>query len=304
MGCVGGAESATVAASSGSLSSGGIVIPPASGWGDTGVTSTLNADGSVSWCCTTWIVPLPVAAGDVIGTVSVPVRDNGPNNGFSTGGNTVVVFVGTPSSDGSTFNALLYATTSGAGDLATVTLTFATPHVVVAGENLQIRLKAQTPGIFGPTPATHVSWAGAAIAAGPTPQTVETYSIGFAIPGPGVQLFPGSAFTAPSLALGTSTASSNLPMRIAAGRMLVGWSVRFIKNSSTGTISARLWRATTGSGAAIQIGSIQQLIGQGAGSIGASGLTDPTPPNASYFIEVQGGGSAGDYVMDYQDTMQ
>lgn len=157
-GC-GGAPSEQTTASE-VLTSAGTVVSPGTGWGDTGVTGTTRADGSVDWCCTSWIVPLPVAAGDAVGTVTVSVRDNGPDNGFplSADRNSITAMVGTPSGTG--FNALQFATTAANGDVQSVTLTFNPPHIVAQGENLQFRVRAQYPASWPPVPAIHTSWVG------------------------------------------------------------------------------------------------------------------------------------------------
>ena len=68
-------------------------IAPTSGFGDPGTTTTIDASGNVNWVGGAWYVPLGLQAGDVVGSVSVVVRDNGASNGHSSDGNNVIALL-------------------------------------------------------------------------------------------------------------------------------------------------------------------------------------------------------------------
>lgn len=199
-------------AASATLTTDGTVVLPGIGWGDTGVSGTPRADGSVDWCCTSWIVPLPVAAGDTVGTVTVNVRDNGPGDGFPAlaDRNSITAMVGTPSADGSNFNALQFATTAANGNTQSIMLTFSPAHVVAAGENLQFRVRAQFPASWPPVPATRPSWVGPvtvkAAAPGGGPRIITAATVNIPVtPGPGRADGPSLGFTSTNWGVNTST---------------------------------------------------------------------------------------------------
>lgn len=294
------------------LTAGGMVTLPATGFGDTGVTtapvSAGWATGSVAWCCSNWWVPVGVSAGDVVGSVAALVQDVAPSPLYipgsqGDGGSSVILSV--VAQTGNTSTTLGTASSNGSGAQQSLIVTLASPYTVPPGTSVVLKAAAFA---LWPSSVMHSSIVGPVATAAPALATsaplTEVYSVGFAVPGAGVQLSPGTASTNATLNLNTSTASSTLPLRTQAGRTLSAWSVRAIKNSTTGAITARLWRAVAGSGAAVQIGSTRTLSAQSVAPIGQSGLVELAPNNASYFIEVLGGGSAGDFIEDYQLTTQ
>lgn len=136
----------------------GTTVLPATGWGELGQPApTILADGSVSWCCTTWFTPLSLAVGDVIGSLSVPVRDNGAANGFSVGGNNVLVVLTAQTASGPV--NLGNVSSNGSGNPQTLPLTLATPYTVPQGVSLVVRAIAMTGGA-NPGPALHPSTIG------------------------------------------------------------------------------------------------------------------------------------------------
>jgi hypothetical protein len=135
----------------------------------------------------------------------------------------------------------------------------------------------------------------------------EIYSVGLAVPGSGVTLSPGgfSGSQTATLALGTSTNPSNLPIRAKLGATLSAWSVRLFKASASGTITAKLWRADNTLLTCTQVGANQSNNANAPGMItlGQSGLTEVVGASGnSYFIELIGGGVTGDNVADWKVT--
>lgn len=299
------------AAVSATLTSDGMVTLPATGWGDPGVvTSAVPAGwaaGSVAWCCSNWWVPIPVAAGDVVGSVAALVHDVAPDPLYipgsqGDGGSSVVLSL--IAQNGTTQTVLRSIGSNGSGAQQSLIMTLTSPYTVPAGATLLLKANAFA---LWPSSVMHPSVVGPVTTAAPTQQSqfsgsTETYSIGFASPGFGVQMIAGDVDTNASMSLGTSTAASTLPLRVQLGRPITAWSVRFIKNSTSGTIAARLLRSTPGGGGAIQVGTTRTLSIQSVASIGESSLNEQPVANAAYFISVRGGGTSGDFAQDYQLT--
>lgn len=156
-------------------------VLPATGWGDSGVTWTSSSDGSVSWCCTNWYVPLPLGVGESVGSISTTVRDNGTANGFGSSSNNVIVVLLSQTSSGST--VLGSVSTDGSGNLQSKTLTLASPHTVASGESLVVKAVALAGGAF-PGPASHPSLI-EAITIPPAPHvlTLPIHGSAFAVAG-------------------------------------------------------------------------------------------------------------------------
>lgn len=133
----------------------------------------------------------------------------------------------------------------------------------------------------------------------------ECYSIGFAIITAGAILAPGTNGSSPSLSLSTTTLHNNLPLKMRGGTTLSSWSINLVKNSATGTITAKLWKVINGATTPTQIGATQTNSGVSPGSIalGQAGLTEAVLASNSYFIELLGGGTNGDLVFDYRTTV-
>lgn len=163
----------------------GTTVLPATGWGDLGVTSTSATDGSVSWCCTTWFTPLSLGVGDSVGSLTVPVRDNGSANGFAIDGNNVIIVLTAQSSSGST--VLGSITSNGSGNPQTLTLTLSTGYTVPTGVSLVVKAIALTGGAI-PGPALHPSTIGAIQVIPPAAQSPYPTEVVVMMPTP----FPGS----------------------------------------------------------------------------------------------------------------
>lgn len=159
--CLDGAPGNAPTSQATSQSITGVTVLPATGWGEPGQpTPTIAADGSVSWCCTTWYVQLPLGVGDTIASISTTVRDNGAANGFATSGNNVIVALIAQTSGGPT--SLGSITSDGSGNLQSKTLTLSTPYTVPQGVSLVLKAIALTGGAV-PGPALHPSMIGAIV---------------------------------------------------------------------------------------------------------------------------------------------
>lgn len=132
-------------------------IPPTSGFGDPGTVVTLDAQGNTNWVGGAWYVPLPVSAGDVIGTVTAAVRDNGPNNGHSTDGNNVLAYLVSRTSTGDTTRA--FWSSNGSGSPQTATLSPSGGYTVKAGEEMLVEFAGLKGGAV-PGPSTVPSMTG------------------------------------------------------------------------------------------------------------------------------------------------
>lgn len=132
-------------------------IPPTSGFGDPGTVVTLDAQGNTNWVGGAWYVPLPVSAGDVIGTVTAAVRDNGPNNGHTTDGNNVLAYLVSRTSTGDTTRA--FWSSNGSGSPQTATLSPSGGYTVKAGEEMLVEFAGLKGGAV-PGPSTVPSMTG------------------------------------------------------------------------------------------------------------------------------------------------
>lgn len=155
-------------------SSSATTVPPSAGWGDPGTTSAVSADGAVSWCCSTWYVPVVADAGQAIASVVVPIRDNGAANGFPTDGNGVVLVLVSQTATGTTQLGNVASNSSGARQ--TLTLSLSTPHVVTDSESIVLRAVALSGGAL-PGPAHHPSEIGAVRVVATTATTARTIRI-------------------------------------------------------------------------------------------------------------------------------
>lgn len=274
---------------SGAPGDGLAVVSQVGGWS--------TGPGAVRWHGGQWVMPYSLRPGSTLLNVSCDIWNPALTPAAS-------VLVEVVSSNGQVLGS---SPVSASSSVVTRAWPFVGTHAVVDGEQLVVRLSPRDvlTGAWT-TELQDTTVIGCAVnATDSAPEaTTEAYSIGFAIPGQGVQLFPGAASTNASLSLNTSTSSSNLPLRMRSGRTLSAWSLRVIKNSVAGTISARLWRTMPAAATAIQVGTTQILSAQSVTSIGQAGLMEVAPAGVSYFIEVQGGGVSGDFVEDYQITMQ
>lgn len=143
------------------LLSGPTVVAPTSGFGDP--SRTVDSQGNVFWTLP-WYVPLPVSAGDVIGTVTTIVRDNGAANGHSSDGNNVLVNLisrvqtSDPANPIDTSRA--FWGSNGSGNQQTATLTPIGGYTVQAGDEMLVVFSGLKGGAL-PGPSTVPSMTGA-----------------------------------------------------------------------------------------------------------------------------------------------
>lgn len=128
-------------------------IAPTDGFGDPTTTVTIDAAGNVHWLGGDWYVPLPVSAGDVIGSISAIVQDNA-----GTSGNTIIesLVMRLPAPTGDTEIARAWTNESGA--VTTLTVTPNAPYTVPAGAEMLAKFHAMGNNL---QPATVPSMTGA-----------------------------------------------------------------------------------------------------------------------------------------------
>lgn len=132
-------------------------IPPTSGFGDPSTVVTLDAQGNMNWVGGAWYVPIPVAAGDVIGTVTATVRDNGAANGHTLDGNNVLAKLVSRTPTGDTTRA--FWSSDGSGNRQTATLTPSGGYRVQVGDEMLVEFFGLTGGAI-PGPSTVPSMTG------------------------------------------------------------------------------------------------------------------------------------------------
>lgn len=140
------------------------------------------------------------------------------------------------------------------------------------------------------------------------PET-RSYNIGLAVPGSGVTLSNGSGSTPPTLAMGTSTNDSVLPLTVREGSRITAWSVDVRKTSASGQIEARLVRVNSNTSATV-IGPPASNNANNPGEIplgvdvgtGGGAFPHPVVAGDSYFIRLAGGGVTGDTANEYRLT--
>lgn len=118
------------------------LAPTIGGYATFGASSTVGADGSVNVAGGVWNVPVPAEVGRSVGTITIPVRDNALVSGAS-GHESNVVSASLILHSSAQETTLAVAASSGTGVWQTLTLT-ATPHAIVPGESLVMRLSPQT----------------------------------------------------------------------------------------------------------------------------------------------------------------
>lgn len=128
----------------------------------------------------------------------------------------------------------------------------------------------------------------------PGPQAGIMYPIQLATPGSGTTL--GS-----TLALGTSVASSYLPIPVPVGAAVSSWTVYLTKTSAAGTISCQLEilssaGAVTTSGAA----ATNSANNPGVITLEITGLAGTLTAGSSLRLNLTGGGTTGDSVFAYK----
>ena len=125
-------------------------IAPTSGYGDPGTSAPVDAAGNVNFVGGNWHVPLPVSVGDVIGSISAIVRDNGPANGHTSDGNVIVMQLISHATSGDNARATIIS--SGSGSQQTLTLAPSGGYCVQAGEEMQVMFvgfRALVPSMAG-----------------------------------------------------------------------------------------------------------------------------------------------------------
>lgn len=143
-------------------------VAPTSGFGDPTTTITVDAGGAVNWVGGAWYVPLPVSAGDAIGTVTAVVRDNGSGNGHPTDGNNVLVDLVSRTSGGDVVRASWSSNGSGTQQTGTLTPSGGS-YTVQVGDEMLVRSRGLMGGAL-PGPSTVPSMTGVITVAPPVIQ--------------------------------------------------------------------------------------------------------------------------------------
>ena len=204
-------------------------IAPTSGFGDPTTVATVDSSGNENWVGGSWYIPLPVSAGDVIGTVQAIVRDNGSANGHLLDGNNVLAVLQSRIA-GST-SALASASSDGSGTQQTLSIT--ATHTVASGEQLVVEYIGLTGGAI-PGPSTVPSMTGPVTASPRAPkQTIASCTV-LALLGPSL----GSAWTSgigpngEAFALSTTAATIPVTLPLAAGDRIKEFSFKVSGNGS------------------------------------------------------------------------
>lgn len=151
-------DAALIGAASQQLLSGPLTVPPTGGFGDPGTTATIDASGNVNWVGGAWYVPLALQAGDVIGSATVVVRDNGASNGHTSDGNNVLALLVSRTAAGDTTRG--FASSNGSGLQQTLPLTPTNgSYTVQAGDEILLKTFGLTGGAI-PGPSTVPSMTG------------------------------------------------------------------------------------------------------------------------------------------------
>lgn len=170
-GCGSDPSLAPEAESAQTLTPDGMVTLPATGFGDSGVTTSAPpagwAAGSVAWCCTNWWIPIPVVAGDVVGSVAAQVKDVPPDPLYvpgsqGDGGSSVVLSL--IAQTGATQTVLRSVGSNGSGNQQSLIMTLTSPYTVPAGTTMLVKANAFA---LWPSSVMHPSIVGPVVAAAP-----------------------------------------------------------------------------------------------------------------------------------------
>lgn len=275
----------------------GTVIPSGTGFGDQGVIGqpATNPDVGgalgVSWCCTTWYVPIPTNVGDAVSGVSAAVKDNATVSG-STGNNVILALITqtTNGSGGVTTTVLGSAGSSGTGATRTLAVQLAAPHTMVAGESLLVESVALTGGAL-PGPAVRSSWIGSVTITAP------------AAPAAAIIARPISGLTARAMADVPATATMTLgrwsfvgtgwmiyALPVRPGEMIKGFNWWASKRNAATDIHAELFAMDAITTTLTTIGhDVFSHAQTGNIALSASGLSISASVRTTYFLGVQEG---------------
>lgn len=136
---------------------------------------------------------------------------------------------------------------------------------------------------------------------------VRSFSTGLWALGPSGGTF-NNTVNLPDVVLGTSAGANYAPLTVNVGETITAWSVSLTKNSSTGTITAKLFQRVTSTAVQTQLGSTQSngAASPGIISLGQSSLSFLVASGVEYGITLNGGGSAtpaNDFVGAYSVTV-
>lgn len=213
-------------------------IPPTIGFGDPGTVVTLDAQGNTNWVGGAWYVPLPVSAGDVIGTVTAAVRDNGQNNGHSTDGNNVLAYLVSRTSTGDTTRA--FWSSNGSGSPQTATLSPSGGYAVKAGEEMLVEFAGLKGGAV-PGPSTVPSMTGPVAAIPVLTQHVTTTIIAAASGAPLSPSLTAWHLENPGMQVvmaGGALGRWYIPIPLTVGHIMTGVRIR-VRDSSSGPTIVR-----------------------------------------------------------------
>lgn len=102
-----------------------------------------------------------------------------------------------------------------------------------------------------------------------------------------------------SWALSTSTTRLTFPVALDVSGSITGWSIQVRKTSTTGTITARMYKMDPFSGTETALGVAQTngVSNPGYVSIGESGTSFAFAGSEAFYIVIIGGGVTGDFVL-------
>lgn len=105
--------------------------------------------------------------------------------------------------------------------------------------------------------------------------------------------------------LGTSTGVNWLPLNVSVGEIITSWSVLLTKTSATGTISAQLIETDgqTLADTAVGTGATNGANNPGSIQLSEVSLSKTVAVNKLYWISLNGGGTTGDSLKQYQCTV-
>lgn len=105
------------------------------------------------------------------------------------------------------------------------------------------------------------------------------------------------------IALGVTTGVNWLPLNVSVGEVITAWAVGVSKTSATGTITASLVEANFVTETFIGASATNGANNPGNVFLTISGLSATVATNRSYWIQVFGGGTTGDTIVQYQLTV-
>lgn len=284
------------------LTSDGMVTLPATGWGDPGVTtSTVPAGwaaGSVAWCCTNWWVPIPVAAGDVVGSVAALVKDVPPDPLYipgsqGDGGSSVTLSL--VAQNGTTQTVLRSIGSNGSGNHQSLIMTLTSPYTVPAGTTLLLKATAFA---LWPSQVMHPSIVGPVSAAAPTSiAAVRTRPISGLT---AVPEWPASGVGATRVANTWSFVSSRymyFPVPVTAGELISGYQVYVNKNSNSSfAVMADFVKVNSVTGQqTVVAGASNSTAAPGNVAVGSSTPIITVTAGFSYLIRVSGNSTADSF---------